>query len=251
MVAGSVAGADQVGRGAAAQQEADGLDEDRLARPGLAGQGGEARDRARPRRLRSPPGCGCEAYAACRRNFHRIIRLTAYSGRATLPCLRCPSGAFRSARRITVEYARHPCPCTPVARGRCTCAWEHIGARTRAAHRTGQPDGPGDLLAVLSIVSWAIILHKTWAYRTPAGTRATFLDVVPQEQQVLGGAGRLPDDSRESARRRLPGRLRRDQRPAAPDRARTGQSSGRAGASNPQEPGSRGPRAPAGRRRSR
>ena len=37
------AGADQVGRGAAAQQEPDRFDEDGLARPGLAGEGGEAR----------------------------------------------------------------------------------------------------------------------------------------------------------------------------------------------------------------
>ena len=43
MVAWALAGADQVGGGAGAEQQADGLDEDRLAGAGLAGQDVEAR----------------------------------------------------------------------------------------------------------------------------------------------------------------------------------------------------------------
>ncbi len=94
IVAWALAGADQIGGGAGAEQQADGLDEDRLARAGLAGQDVEAAARTRPRRPRSPQGCGCGGSAACGRNFHRIIRLTAFWTRATLPCLRCPSGAL-------------------------------------------------------------------------------------------------------------------------------------------------------------
>jgi biopolymer transport protein TolQ len=33
------------------------------------------------------------------------------------------------------------------------------------------------LLAILSIVSWAIIIHKSWAYRSAGRHTRTFLDV--------------------------------------------------------------------------
>ena len=46
---GVLAGADEVARGAAAEQQSDGLDENRLAGAGLAGQDVEARARTRPR----------------------------------------------------------------------------------------------------------------------------------------------------------------------------------------------------------
>ena len=45
-------GADEIGGGARAEQEADGFDEDRLAGPGLPRQYVEARVRTRPRRPR-------------------------------------------------------------------------------------------------------------------------------------------------------------------------------------------------------
>ncbi len=59
---------------------------------------------------------------------------------------------------------------------------------------------------------------------------ATFPRRLPAEQQVLRGAGRLPVAARQPARRRVPGRLRRDQRavPAHGARARPDQSAGAA-----------------------
>src|SRR5688572_29661133 len=89
-----------------------------------------------------------------------------------------------------IEYARHPAACTAVARGRCTCTWEYIGARPRDAHWPGEHVRAGcarDPLGRLVGDHPAQILGLS--RRGAAYTRVSRR--FPQEQQVLRGSGGL------------------------------------------------------------
>ena len=138
-----------------------------------------------------------------------------------------------------------------------------FGYVTLAFQATGAPDsGPGGIdfvrliadanwlsksvlliLLLFSAVSWGIILYKVWQYRA---RRARYRDVppgLPQEHQVFRGAVDLRERGEESARRDLPGGLRRAQHAAPPSAVegrpasrRRIQAAGRRGASYLEKP---------------
>ena len=101
------------------------------------------------------------------------------------------------------------------------------------------------LLVIFSVASWAIILHKTLVVSHRRRPDRQVSRGLPEEQQVLRGAGGLPDAARIAPGWRVSSRVRRDER-AVPRHgggrsAAGGQSNSPSGSSNTEEPRSGGP----------
>ena len=159
--------------------------------------------------------CGGDAGGSKRRNCLCSILLN-----STPDCVVFSAAFALSQRRICIMTRRHVC-----ARSACFCSCRHRGtAGTEAARhdllqmvagfeprRESRSAGPDSLLHFL-LGHHPLQAVGLQPIRAPVGGVPRGL---PPQQQVLGSAGGLQDARREPARRHLPGRLRRAQRPAA------------------------------------
>ena len=174
-----LAGPDQVGGRAAAEQQADGLDEDRLAGAGLPGQDVEAGLELDLDGLDDRQVPDAEEAEHVRRNFHRIIRLTALRSRATLRMSALSQRRAADASEASLHTLGSLVLALQVQDG---AAPSRLGRRDLVEHhRAGRSVINQAVLAILivfSVASWAIILHKI-ARPTARSQRqtATFLDV--------------------------------------------------------------------------
>ena len=129
--------------------------------------------------------------------------------------LRCSVCAVPAARfRCFGGFVAHawlPCPRTAGAGDEPRLPGAAMSSRLITRHHTAQPGGARDPGAVLG----RVVGHhppKFWSFRRRAARHGALPRRVPPQQQVLRGAGGLPVACRQAARRRVPGRLRRDER---------------------------------------
>ena len=193
------AGTDEVGRRAAAHQEANGLDEHRLARSCFAGQYVQPRleldldfiddgevlyaKEAKHRRRLYRAGVGPESRRSCseggrRRtkagNSNATICLTGVQARGTLAVPRCPSGALcpeaclRTLGFLLAMQADGDAAPAPALGGGFIDLIRQSTPLSKAVLAT---------LVIFSIVSWGIILYKLWTFNRIQSQSSRFLEI--------------------------------------------------------------------------
>ena len=190
------------GEARAAQEEAEGVDEDRLAGPGFPGEDGQS---PRPNSSSTP-----EMTAI----FFIFRSLSIHRAAAPGRRITCAPRRFLDSHYLLW----HRRPGYTIQRGSVSSSLFILGQGSTAfsgglggylGHVGPVAAGVLVLLVLFSLVSWAIIIFKGIALRRALRPVADIPGRFPQEQQVLRGQLRLLAAHGEPAGGRVPGRLPR------------------------------------------